>query len=52
MAGMIIAGYMMVLQGRNGLYLGLILVWAVPFAFLLWFVSEYDELLEAISDKS
>lgn len=39
MAAMIIAGYMMVLQGRNGLYMGLILVWAVPFALLLWYVS-------------
>lgn len=39
MAAIIIAGYMMVLQGRKGLYLGLILVWALPFALLLWYVS-------------
>lgn len=38
MAAMIIAGYIMVLQGRNALYMGLILVWAVPFALLLWYV--------------
>ena len=39
MVAMIIAGYLMVLQGRKGLYMGLILVWAVPFALLLWYVS-------------
>lgn len=39
MAAMLIAGYMMVLQGRNGLYMGLILVWVVPFALLLWYGS-------------
>lgn len=42
MAAMILAGYMMVLQGKKGLYMGLILIWAVPFALLLWYVSEHD----------
>lgn len=45
MVAMIIAGYVMVLQGGKGLYMGLILVWAVPFALVLWYVSKYDRRL-------
>lgn len=39
MASMIIVGYLLVMARGRGLYLGLILVWAVPFALLLWYVS-------------
>lgn len=52
MAAMIIAGYIMVLQGRSGLYMGLILVWAVPFALLLWYVSSKIGVLNSVSDES
>lgn len=52
MVAMVIAGYMMVLQGQNGLYMGLILVWAVPFALLLWYVLSAMGRLLPMSDES
>lgn len=52
MAAIFIAGYMMVLQGRNGLYMGLILIWAVPFALLLWYVSSKIGVFNSVSDES
>lgn len=51
MAAMITAGYMMVLEGGKGLYMGLILVWAVPFALILWYVSEYGWHFKATSNE-
>ena len=36
----ILAGVNMIISGRRGLYMGLILVWAGPFILLLWYVPD------------
>jgi len=33
----IVSGALMILNGGEGLYMGLILVWAGPFVLLLWY---------------
>lgn len=38
MAALIIAGALMVVVRGKGLYMGLILAWAMPVTFMLWYV--------------
>lgn len=42
MVSMIITGALMVAARDKGFYMGLILVWAVPFALMLWYVSDFS----------
>lgn len=38
MAALIIGGASLIVERGNGFYMGLILVWVVPFALMLWYV--------------
>lgn len=40
MASVIIIGALMVVARGKGLYMGLILTWAVPIVLMLWYVSK------------